>query len=184
MIAVRLEHVRLQLRVVRDARQPNAAIRKRVHLVLHVVPELALMRAFEPGSKLLEHIFQRQLLRRARITMRERHVARACNASTDSEIPTSSAAIGSSDVVSVSIAGQIGRADLCQPCFELLVRQHGFVVDVGPGLRRRTMLQPLAAPPFRAAGNGGIVEFAQPGFEFVARVELAQLFDVLRLHGQ
>ena len=76
VIAVSFQHVRLQLRVVRDPGEPNAAVGKRVHLILHVVPELALMGAFEPGSKLLEHVIQRQLLRRTGVPMRERQVAR------------------------------------------------------------------------------------------------------------
>jgi hypothetical protein len=77
VIAVRLENIGLQLDVVGDTSQPNAAIGKRVHLVLHVVSKFPLMRAFEPRSKLLEHVVQRQLFRRPRVAMRERDVARA-----------------------------------------------------------------------------------------------------------
>ena len=76
VIAVRFEHVRLELRVVRDAGKPDAAICERVHLVFHVVPELALMRAFKPRPQLFEHIFDRQLFRRTCIAMCQRYVAR------------------------------------------------------------------------------------------------------------
>ena len=75
VIAVRSSTYDSQLRVVRDAGKPDAAIGQRMHLVLHVVPELALMRAFEPRPKLFEHVVQRQLLGRARIAVRERDVA-------------------------------------------------------------------------------------------------------------
>ncbi len=73
---MRLEHVRLEQRVVRDAREDEAVIREHVLVVLHVLPELLPQRVGEPGREPRERRVERQLVGHSGVAVRERDVAR------------------------------------------------------------------------------------------------------------
>ena len=71
---VALEHVGLEQRVVHDAGEPDAVVREHVRVVLHVLPELRLAGVLEPGLQPRERRIEVELVRCARVAVRERQV--------------------------------------------------------------------------------------------------------------
>jgi hypothetical protein len=74
---MRLEHIRLQQGVMRDAPQLDPVIREHVLVVLDVLADLALRRIGKPRFEARKRRIERQLIGRTRIPVRERYVARA-----------------------------------------------------------------------------------------------------------
>src|SRR5665213_1836624 len=73
---VRLEHVRLQQRVVRDAGELDAVVGEHVLVVLDILPDLGARCIGEPRRQVGEHAREVELVGRAGVAMRERDVAR------------------------------------------------------------------------------------------------------------
>ena len=73
---VRLEHVGLQQRVVRDAAKHETVVREHVLVVLDVLAHFLARRVREPRREARERLGERQLVGHARIAVRERDVAR------------------------------------------------------------------------------------------------------------
>ncbi len=74
MALVRLENIRLQQRVMRNAAQRDAVIRKDMRIVFQVLPDLRSGRIFQPRSHPGEHGLARQLRWCILITMCNRNV--------------------------------------------------------------------------------------------------------------
>ena len=75
MAAMRLQHVALQQRVVRDAGQPDAVVGKHVTVVLQMLAHLAVMLALQPVAQPGQRGVERQLIGRAGIAVCQRDVA-------------------------------------------------------------------------------------------------------------
>ncbi len=152
--AMRLQHVRLQQGVVRDARQANSVVREHVHVVLQVLAHLAVVRALEPRFQCVQRLLERQLLRRPRVAVRQRDVAglerfdrqRQADQSRRERIERCRLGVD---------AREFGRADPAQPVLQLLARQHRFVLHVGPRERPRAppRQRPVRRRPPAAAGR-------------------------------
>ena len=72
--AMRLQHIRLQQRVMRHTRQPDAMVFQDMHVVLQVLTHLGVVGTFHPATQACEHMLARQLIGSTRITVRKRHV--------------------------------------------------------------------------------------------------------------
>ncbi|MDR6205547.1 hypothetical protein QF025_004267 [Paraburkholderia graminis] len=170
---MRFQHVRLQQRVVFDAAHFNAVIGEHLFVVLQMLTDFLMLRAFEPRLELREHFIARQLHRRIRAAMRDRHISgmtclnreRQAHDLRDHRIERRGFGIERSDLRCV---------DLLQPRVELLPRLHGFVVPfVIDGERRRHV-------GFRTFDRVGNFHLAQPGLEAVAREHVAQFLPRFR----
>ena len=70
------EYIGLQQRVVRDAGQGDAMIGENVLVVLQVLPDLGVVRAFQPGGKARQYLLAGQLHGRAGIIVGQRNIGR------------------------------------------------------------------------------------------------------------
>jgi hypothetical protein len=168
--AVRFEHVRFEQRVVLDAVQRDAVVREHLRVVLQVLADLLAVGRFEPRLQAREHVVERQLLGQIGPAMRDRQI-RGLPGSTENDMPTSRAVIGSSDVVSVSNAVSAAAsifASHASNCAQVWIVSYSRTMSVGPPAparrraRRRRRLRRCA------------VDLAQPCLEAVAREDVAQ----------
>jgi hypothetical protein len=72
-----VQHVRLEHRVVAHAAQFDAVVAQHVRVVLEMVAELGAMLVGEQRPQEPQDFVAVQLVRRARVSVRERHVGRA-----------------------------------------------------------------------------------------------------------
>ncbi len=77
MRLVGFQYIGLQQRVLDDAAQAQAVVGEDVAVVLEVLPQLAVLRRFEPGFQLRQGLGQRQLRRCAGIAVAQRQVGGA-----------------------------------------------------------------------------------------------------------
>ena len=75
VVAMRLEHVALQQRVVLEAAQLDAVVGEHVALVLEVLAEFGRGRVFQPRAQALQRRRARQLLGRAGVVVRQRQIS-------------------------------------------------------------------------------------------------------------
>ncbi len=181
VIAMRLQHVGLEQRVMGDADQPNAVVRENVGVVLQVLADLAMVRAFQPRPQRREGRLERQLLRHAGVAVSERDVAgferlhRQGNADQLRRHRVERCSFGID-------AGQFGRADALQPRIELIRRRHHFVFCAAFPFGHGACGLRCGLPG--GIGNGLRIDFAQPRLEFVPLIKLAQAIGVFIANRQ
>ena len=71
---VAFQHVGLQQRVVVYTRKPDAVIGEDMHVVFEVLPELVVLRAFQPVLEFGERVCAIELIRRTGIDVRQRQI--------------------------------------------------------------------------------------------------------------
>ena len=126
---VRLEHVRLEQRVVRDAAEREAFVGKRVLVVLQILAELLLRRIGEPRREARAASRARSsCARHAGVAMVERDVARAPGRDRQRDARRCAPACGSRlDRLGVE-RRDLGAVDLVEPARERGLVQHHLVV--------------------------------------------------------
>ena len=68
------KHIGLEQGVVRDAGQCDAVISENMLVVLEMLPDLGVLRAFQPGRKARQNLRARQLLWRTGVSVGERQI--------------------------------------------------------------------------------------------------------------
>ena len=128
----RIEYVGLEHRVVLNAAQGNAVIGQYVSVVLQVLTHLGGLRILQKGSKRFEHGVAIQLIRRARIIMREGHVGRC--AGFDSKRHTDHFGDHVVEARRLGVKSkQLGGFEFGEPVVENCLLQHCGDLDRGGG---------------------------------------------------
>jgi hypothetical protein len=130
---VHFQHIALQHGVVGIALHFNAVVGKDMAVVFDVLAQLFRCRVFQPRFEFGENFFAVQLLRRTGVAVGQRDIG--CLARLDAkEMPTISARISSSEVVSVSSAVSSALCSLASQVSNASQVEDG-VVGMGAGPR-------------------------------------------------
>ncbi len=167
MRAMRFEHVRLQQRVMLDAVHRDAVVRQHLLVVLHVLADLLVLSAFEPGLEPGEHFVTRQLHRMIRPTMANRNISgrvRLDRQRDADKLRQHRIKRGGFGIE----GGQFSCVDLREPYVELFPRLHGVVMTLAVNHWRHVYAR---AGTFHDLGH---FDFAQPRLEAVSRKYIAQ----------
>ena len=70
------KHIGLEQGVVRDAGQCDTVVSENMLVVLEMLPDLGVLRAFQPGRKARQNLRARQLLWRTGVSVGERQIRR------------------------------------------------------------------------------------------------------------
>ena len=159
-----VQHVGLEHRVEGHALEPDPVTRQHVRVVLEMVPDLAVVPALEERPQLVEHLVARQLVGRARVVVRERHVGRAARLDRHRYADEFGGHVVETGRLGVE-GHEVGGHDRLEPGVKGLPVEHRLVVA------------------FRLLGRGGgrapvIVELLEQRAQFEAPVKFAQAIDV------
>ncbi len=178
----------LQHGVVAHALDQDAVVGQHMRVVLQMLAELRQIGVFQQRLQCREHALAGQLLGRARIVMRQRHIRRLTGFNAEGDADD----LGDHVIEAggLRIEGEQRRAaQSCQPAFQLFPGHHGFVPARG-GLRKRCRLGAVSgrccAGTRRGGARSGAVggatgQLAQQRTQFVARVQLLQARGIGRL---
>ena len=182
---VRLEHVRLEQRVVRDAAQRDAVIGEHVLVVLQVLAELRAARCRQATARDASSTCSPiQLRRRAGIAMAERNVSGARGRRRQRDADDLGRHRIGARRFDVDRHDVRARRSAAVQRSSASARQHRLVIDAAPrrprGRAKHAQVRRWT-PRVRVAGFGAIFdvhvrspEIAQPALEFEALVQRAQ----------
>ena len=205
---VALQHVRLQQRVTCHTAKRDAVVGQHVAVVLEVLADLGVV-GFEPALQPRQRLVEGQLVRRAGVAVRQRDVAGVAGLGAQRDADQLGGHGVEAGGLGVDGDGFILR-DAGQPVFKLGSGEDAFVgghrralrrggafagesARIGCGVSGRpnrhgaTPRQASRASPFPSGDTGfarlAAVQRGQCAAHLVARIDLAQLFDVRWLSG-
>ena len=172
-----VQHVGLEHRVEGHALEPDPVTRQHVRVVLEMVPDLAVVPALEERPQLVAHLVARQLVGRAGVVVRERHVGRAARLDRHGDADQFGGHVVEAGRLGIE-SHEPGGRDLLEPGVERFPVEHRFVIPLrrlGRGRRRAPV----------------VVQLLEQRPQLEAPVQLAQFVDVGlrglefgRRHGQ